>query len=35
VYLLPGWLDERAAQAGLNVSGVLQKALKQELDIIG
>lgn len=30
---LPGWLDERASQAGINVSGVLQKALKQELHI--
>ena len=30
---LPGWLDDRASKAGINVSGVLQKALKQELHI--
>ena len=30
---LPGWLDDRASKAGINVSGVLQRALKQELHI--
>jgi len=30
---LPGWLDDQASKAGINVSGVLQKALKQELHI--
>jgi predicted RNase H-like HicB family nuclease len=30
---LPGWLDDQASKAGINVSGVLQKALKQELNI--
>ena len=30
---LPGWLDDRAKKAGVNVSGVLQYALKQELNI--
>ena len=30
---LPGWLDDRANKAGINVSGVLQRALKQELHI--
>ena len=30
---LPNWLDDRAAKAGINVSGVLQKALKEELNI--
>ena len=30
---LPGWLDDRASKAGINVSWVLQRALKQELHI--
>ncbi len=30
---LPSWLNEKADQAGLNVSGVLQKALKRELNL--
>jgi len=30
---LPGWLDYKASKAGINVSGVLQRALKQELHI--
>ncbi|MCL2056052.1 MAG: type II toxin-antitoxin system HicB family antitoxin [Oscillospiraceae bacterium] len=30
---LPGWLNDRASKAGINVSGVLQNALKQELHI--
>ena len=30
---LPCWLNERAEQAGLNVSAILQAALKQELHI--
>jgi len=30
---LPGWLDDMASKAGINVSGVLQRALKQELHI--
>ena len=28
---LPSWLDIKASEAGINVSGVLQKALMQEL----
>lgn len=28
---LPSWLNERADEAGINVSAVLQKALRQEL----
>ena len=31
---LPCWLNEAAEQAGLNVSALLQSALKQELHII-
>jgi len=30
---LPGWLDDRANKAGINVSGLLQRALKQELNV--
>lgn len=30
---LPSWLDFEAKKSGLNVSAVLQKALKQELNI--
>ena len=30
---LPQWLDTKAAQSGINVSAVLQKALKAELGI--
>lgn len=30
---LPNWLNVRAEQSGINVSAVLQKALKQELGI--
>ena len=30
---LPGWLDDLASKAGINVSGVLQKALRQELHV--
>lgn len=30
---LPAWLDERASRSGINVSGVLQKALKAELNL--
>lgn len=30
---LPSWLNERASDAGINVSAVLQRALKQELHI--
>ena len=30
---LPYWLNYKAEQAGLNVSAVLQKALKAELNI--
>ena len=30
---LPGWLDDRASKAGINVSGILQKALKKELKL--
>ena len=32
---LPSWLNEEAEKAGLNVSAVLQAALKQELQITG
>ena len=32
---LPSWLDAEAEKAGLNVSAVLQTALKQELHIQG
>ena len=28
---LPGWLDEEADRAGINVSAILQQALKSEL----
>lgn len=31
---LPGWLDAEAERAGINVSAVLQQALKQELNIL-
>ena len=31
---LPSWLNEAAERAGLNVSAVLQAALKQELQIV-
>ena len=30
---LPCWLDTEAARAGINVSAVLQQALKQELNL--
>ena len=30
---LPSWLNERADEAGINVSAVLQKALRQELSL--
>ncbi|MDR0885438.1 MAG: type II toxin-antitoxin system HicB family antitoxin [Clostridiales Family XIII bacterium] len=30
---LPSWLDYQASKAGINVSAVLQKALKQELSL--
>ena len=30
---LPGWLDEAASEAGINVSAVLQAALKKELQL--
>ena len=30
---LPSWLDVEAKKAGINVSAVLQKALKQELQV--
>lgn len=30
---LPGWLDSAAKEAGINVSAVLQAALKQQLGI--
>ena len=30
---LPSWLDHEAAKSGINVSGVLQRALKAELHI--
>lgn len=30
---LPSWLNERADQAGLNVSAILQAALKRELNL--
>lgn len=30
---LPGWLDAEAERAGINVSAVLQQALKQELNL--
>jgi predicted RNase H-like HicB family nuclease len=31
---LPSWLNAEAERAGINVSAVLQKALKQELQIV-
>lgn len=31
---IPGWLNERAVQKGINFSGVLQEALIKELEII-
>lgn len=31
---LPQWLDTKATQSGINVSAVLQKALKAELGIV-
>jgi predicted RNase H-like HicB family nuclease len=31
---LPNWLDYAAEKSGINVSAVLQKALKQELNIV-
>ena len=31
---LPGWLDYKAEEANINVSGVLKKALLQELGIV-
>lgn len=31
---LPAWLDAAAAKAGINVSAVLQDALKQELQLV-
>lgn len=31
---IPGWLNERAIQNGVNFSGVLQDALIKELDLI-
>lgn len=30
---LPSWLDDKASKAGVNVSGVLQRALMQELGV--
>ena len=30
---LPAWLDEMASEAGINVSAVLQTALKKELNV--
>ena len=30
---LPAWLDEMASEAGINVSAVLQAALKKELNV--
>jgi len=32
---LPAWLDNEAEKAGINVSAVLQNALKQELHLAG
>ena len=31
---LPSWLDREAEKAGINVSAILQNALKQELQIV-
>lgn len=31
---LPSWLDAAAARSGINVSAVLQRALKQELHLV-
>lgn len=30
---LPAWLDQAASEAGINVSALLQRALKKELDV--